>query len=147
MSTASINEVRLIGNLGAAPDFRLTDNGTPVATMQIATSYHRGENEYTEWHRIVLWKNLAERAQKYLRKGSPVYIAGRLQTRNYKDKDGIERWVTEVVAENIQLLGPRKPNTGEEGEGATAPAAKSSGKQRIAPPAPAPGPEEDDIPF
>lgn len=145
MSTACIYEVRLIGNLGAAPDFRLTDNGTPVATMQIATSYHRGENEYTEWHRIVLWKNLAERAQKYLRKGSPVYVAGRLQTRNYKD--GIDRWVTEVVAENIQLLGPRKPNPGEESDGAAVPAARSSGKQRTAPPATAPGPEEDDIPF
>ncbi|WP_076999120.1 single-stranded DNA-binding protein [Variovorax sp. KK3] len=145
MSTAFVNEVRLIGNLGASPEYRLTGTGTPVASMQVATTYRSGtDKEHTEWHRVVLWKSLAERANKFLRKGSPVYIAGRLQTRQYTDKDGVERWTTEVVAEQMQMLGPKKPNTfeGDEGEGAS-----PASDQRERESSQSFAPEEDDIPF
>lgn len=149
MSTASVNEVRLVGNLGSDPEVRAVGQGIQVATISIATTYHRGEDEFTEWHRVVLWKHLAERAQKYLRKGSSVYIAGRLATRKWKDEQGNDRYTTEVVAESMQMLGSRQgqADAGPSGDGAGASGSKQ--ERRAAPPqsSAGPAPQEDDVPF
>lgn len=149
MSTASLNEVRLIGNLGGDPDVRPVGDKL-VATINIATTYYRGNEEFVEWHRVVLWNNLAERAQKYLRKGSSVYIAGRLSTRKWKDDQSQDRYTTEVVAEGMQMLGGSRRAEGE-GDGAApheAPPKATGGKRSSAPPADqAPTHQADDIPF
>ncbi len=107
---AGVNKAILIGNLGSDPELRHTPNGTPVANFNIATTEQRsnknGErNEYTEWHRIVCWGRLAEIANEYLSKGRQVYIEGRIQTRQWEDRDGNKRYTTEIVAQNMQMLG------------------------------------------
>ena len=112
----SVNKVILIGRLGADPEIRYTADGQPVANFRIATSErwtdkNGNRQERTEWHRIVTFGKLAETCGEYLSKGRQVYIEGRLQTRSYEDKDGIKRFVTEIVAQNMQMLGPR-PNDG-----------------------------------
>ena len=107
---ASVNKVILIGNLGRDPEIRYTaEGGTAICNIVIATSRRyknsQGElQEETEWHRIVFFGRQAEVAQQYLRKGSPVYVEGRLRTRRYTDKDGIERYATEIVSESMQPL-------------------------------------------
>ena len=109
---ASVNKVILIGNLGADPELRYTPSGSAVATFNIATT-EKWKNkdgqpqERTDWHRIVLWERQAEVAKEYLRKGSAVYIEGRLQTRNWEDKEGVKRYVTEIIGQRMQLLGGR----------------------------------------
>ncbi|MDP9902486.1 single-stranded DNA-binding protein [Variovorax ginsengisoli] len=126
---ASLNEVRLIGNLGADVELHTVGEGEKaisVTTVSIATRYYRGEAEHTEWHRVVLWKHLAERAQKYLRKGSYVYIAGRLATRRWKDDAGVEHVTIEVVAEALQLLGGRRQGDGPKDDPASAPTENAS---------------------
>lgn len=107
---ASVNKVLLIGNLGRDPELKFMPNGDAVANLAIATSY-RSKNkdtgevkEYVEWTRVTLFGRLAEVAGQYLKKGSSAYIEGRLQTRKYTDKDGIERYATDVIAENLQML-------------------------------------------
>ncbi len=108
---ASVNKVILIGNLGRDPEMRYTTGGDAVANFSIATTDQwrdksSGEKqERTEWHRIVLFGRLAEIAGEYLKKGRPVYIEGRLQTRKWTDKDGNERYTTEIVGDRMQLLG------------------------------------------
>src|SRR3989344_9514078 len=111
MAKGSINKVILIGNLGRDPEVRYTPNGLAVANITIATSEawkdkQTGENqERTEWHRIVLYGRLAEIAGEYLRKGSKIYIEGRLQTRKWQDKNtGQDRYTTEVVTDSLQML-------------------------------------------
>ncbi len=107
---ASVNKVILIGNLGRDPEIRYTaEGGTAICNIVIATSRRyknsQGElQEETEWHRIVFFGRQAEVAQQYLHKGSPVYIEGRLRTRRYTDKEGVERYATEIVCETMQLL-------------------------------------------
>jgi single-strand DNA-binding protein len=105
-----LNKVMLIGNLGADPESRYTASGQAIATFRIATSYRRRDpngntTEQTEWHRIVAWEGLAEIANQYLRKGSQVYVEGRLQTRQWTDQQGQNRYTTEIVASDITLLG------------------------------------------
>jgi len=105
-----LNRVMLIGNLGRDPEIRYTKEGVPVATFTIATNeYYRdrsGEKVVrTEWHRIVVWRKLAEWAGQYLSKGKQVFVEGKIRTREYDDKNGIKRRVTEIVALRIQLLG------------------------------------------
>jgi single-strand DNA-binding protein len=118
---ASINKVILIGNLGRDPETRYTaDNNTAICHIVIATSRRykdsQGElQEETEWHRVVFFGRQAEVAQMYLRKGNPVYIEGRLRTRRYTDKEGIERYQTEIICETLQLLGSRSQNGGVQG--------------------------------
>jgi single-strand DNA-binding protein len=118
---ASVNKVIIVGNLGRDPEIRYMPSGDAIANIAVATSYkskdkNTGEQkELTEWHRISFFGRLAEIVGQYLRKGSSVYIEGRLQTRKYTDKDGIERYATEIIAENMQMLG------GRTGEGAPAP--------------------------
>jgi single-strand DNA-binding protein len=107
---ASVNRVILVGNLGADPELRHTNNKTAVASLNLATKEFRTERdgnrqEYTEWHRIVVWGRQAENCAKYLSKGRPVFIEGRLQTRSWEDKTGVKRFTTEIVANNVQFLG------------------------------------------
>lgn len=113
-----LNKVLLIGNLGADPEIRHTQNGTPVALFNIATTERRkGQDgqaqELTEWHRIVAWQRLAEICGEYLSKGSRVYIEGKLQTRKWKDQNGNDRYTTEIVAREMKMLTPRGANSGE----------------------------------
>jgi single-strand DNA-binding protein len=107
---ASVNKVILLGNLGRDPETRYTTGGDAVTTLNIATSEQwkdkSGEKqERTEWHRVVLFGRQAEVAGEYLKKGRSVYIEGRLQTRKYTDKDGVEKYSTEIVADRMQLIG------------------------------------------
>ena len=110
MANRGLNKVLLIGNLGADPEFRSTPSGTPVATFNVATTDQwtnkEGEQEQrTEWHRVVTWGKLAEISREYLKKGKQVYIEGRLQTRSWEDKEGQKKYVTEVVANQMLMLG------------------------------------------
>lgn len=110
---ASLNKVMLIGNLGSDPEIRYTASQTPVANFNIATSERwtdktSGERkESTEWHRIIVWGKQAEHCKEYLRKGSSVYVEGRLQTRSWDDQNGQKRYTTEVVANTVTFLGGR----------------------------------------
>ncbi len=108
----SVNKVILIGRLGADPEIRYTADGQPVATFRLATNEvwvkDGQKQERTEWHRVVAFGRLAEICGEYLAKGRQVYIEGRLQTRSYEDREGIKRFVTEIVAQNMQMLGSRR---------------------------------------
>ncbi len=112
-----INKVILIGNLGADPELRYTQSGTPVATFSVATTRRwkdkeGQQQEETEWHRIVAWSRLAEICGEYLNKGSRVYIEGRLQTRKWQDQNGNDRYTTEIVAQEMKMLTPRGEGAG-----------------------------------
>jgi len=114
---ASVNKVILIGNLGRDPETRYTTGGDAITNLNIATSEQwkdkNGEKqEKTEWHRVVLFGRQAEIAGEYLKKGRSVYIEGRLQTRKYTDKDGVEKYSTEIVGDRMQLLGSREGGGG-----------------------------------
>jgi single-strand DNA-binding protein len=140
---ASVNKVILVGNLGRDPEIRYTQQGTAVANFSLATTNRfksrSGEmEERTEWHRIVAWDKLAEICGQYLAKGRQVYIEGRLQTREWEDKDGNKRSTTEVVAQTMQMLGRR------EGQGGSSSAASSGAAAPDQPLADAP---DDEIPF
>lgn len=118
---ASINKAILIGNLGKDPEIRYTQEKVPVASFSIATteSYtnKNGERvENTEWHNIVAWRGLAEISEKYLHKGKQVYIEGKIKTRSYDDKDGVKKYITEIVADVIQMLGRREDDAGSSGQ-------------------------------
>jgi len=144
-----INKVILIGNLGKDPEVKYMPSGDPVTTITVATSEtwkdkSSGENvEKTEWHRVVFFKRLAEIAGEYLKKGSKVYIEGRLQTRKWQGQDGQDRYTTEIVANEMQMLDSR---------GGSAPMTGSSGKSNQQPAyateAAGDAPDfDDDIPF
>lgn len=138
---ASVNKVILLGNLGRDPETRYTTGGDAVTNLNIATSEQwkdkSGEKqERTEWHRVVLFGRQAEIAGEYLKKGRSVYIEGRLQTRKYTDKDGVEKYSTEIVADRMQLIGGAReggggddemPGGGSGGGGGRAPSRGSSG--------------------
>ena len=108
-----VNKVILVGTLGADPDTRYTPSNAAVTNLSIATNEswkdkQSGEQkEKTEWHRVVMFNRLAEIATEYLRKGSQVYIEGKIQTRKWEDKEGKDRWTTEIVANEMQMLGSR----------------------------------------
>jgi single-strand DNA-binding protein len=108
---AGVNKAIVVGNLGRDPEVRYTPSGVPVASFSVATSDEwkdkdtGAKQERTEWHRIVAWRGLAEVCGKYLRKGSQVYIEGRIQTRSWEDRDGVQRYTTEIIAQNMQMLG------------------------------------------
>lgn len=110
---ASINKVILIGNLGRDPEVRYTPNGNAVCNISVATTRNWKDKssgdkvEETEWHRVVFYDRLAEIAGEYLKKGRPVYVEGRLKTRKWTDKEGKDNYTTEVIADNMQLLGGR----------------------------------------
>ena len=140
----SVNKVILIGNLGQDPELRYTPGGAAVTNFSVATNEVWKDNdgnkqERTEWHRVVLWRKLAEIAGEYLKKGSKVYIEGRLQTRSWEDKDGSKRYTTEVVADSMTMLDAK----GESSGGTSSPPSEAS-----EPPPPESGSdEEDDLPF
>ena len=109
---AGVNKVILVGNLGADPEIRYTPGGMAVANFRLATSETRTNKEgqketKTEWHRVVTFGKLAEICGEYLSKGKQVYIEGKIQTRNWDDKDGAKRYMTEIVANSMQMLGSR----------------------------------------
>ena len=110
---AGVNKVILVGNLGKDPEVKYLDSGVAVANFSLATteSYKNKEGErvsQTEWHNIVLWRGLAEVAEKYLKKGSSVYIEGKIKTRKWDDKDGKTRYNTEILADNMTMLGSKR---------------------------------------
>jgi single-strand DNA-binding protein len=166
---ASVNKVIIVGNLGRDPEIRYMPSGDAIANIAVATSYkskdrNTGEQkELTEWHRISFFGRLAEIVGQYLKKGSSVYVEGRLQTRKYTDKDGVEKYATDIIAENMQMLGGRQGMGGDAGmdDGggyeSSAPSRPQQQQQRQAPPAPAARPQpkpapnfsdmDDDIPF
>ena len=161
---ASVNKVILIGNLGRDPEVRYTPNGAAICNVTLATSRNwknkdSGEKmEETEWHRITFFDRMAEIAGEYLKKGKPVYVEGRLKTRKYTDKDGVEKYATDIVATEMQLLGSREGGGGGMGGGDDMggghAAQRSAPPQRQAPAAKAPAKSntgfddmDDDIPF
>ena len=149
---SGVNKVILIGNLGGDPTVRYTPQGTAVANFNIATTERftnkTGEKEErTEWHRIVAWGKLAEICQQYLKKGKQVYIEGRLQTRQWEDQQGQKRQSTEIVANNMQMLGRAGETTGGGGDfgggsqdfGSSEPAPQTANASPTA--------DDDDLPF
>jgi single-strand DNA-binding protein len=134
----AVNKVILIGNVGRDPEVRYLDNNVAVANFTLATT-ERGYTsrtgqqipDRTDWHNIVVWRGLAQVVEKYVKKGSPLYIEGKIRTRSYDDKDGIKRYVTEIYADNIELLGRRGDSPAANGEPSTnntsAPAAPAYG--------------------
>lgn len=116
-----VNKVILVGNLGADPEMKYTPSGTPICTFRMATSEsfkdrEGNQQERTEWHRVVAWSKLAEICGQYLSKGRQVYIEGSLRTRSWDDQDGNKRYMTEVVAREVQFLGGN-PDGGGQGGG------------------------------
>ena len=115
----AVNKVILIGNLGDAPEVKYMPNGDAVANFSLATTERwkdkaTGENkDATEWHRIVIYKQLAEIAGKYLKKGSKVYVEGKLKTRKWQDKSGQDRYTTEIIADQMQMLDSKENNSAE----------------------------------
>lgn len=121
---STVNKVILIGNLGADPELRYTGSGKAVAEMRMATSSKFGDEEETEWHRVIVWEKAAENVAKYLTKGSKAYVEGRIKTRQYEDKDGNTRYITEVVASQVTFLDSKGADKPEPG-----PASKSQQKR------------------
>lgn len=149
-----VNKVILVGNLGADPEVRYSSQNTAICTLKIATSESwtdkaTGEKkEKTEWHRVKLFGKLGEIAGEYLKKGRQVYIEGSLRTEKYTGQDGVEKYTTDIVASEMQMLGGAD-RQGERQERAPAPAAQTGyakASSRAAPSAPA-GDFDDDIPF
>lgn len=143
-----LNKVTLIGNLGADPELRYTEGNVPVASFNIATNESYKDQsgtlvERTEWHRIVVWRKLAEVLAEYLKKGSKVYLEGKLQTRTWEDKDGIKRYTTEVVVNDFMFLDSRGNGNGNGHGAGTHSAAVPAGGT----PAPPPESTDDDLPF
>ncbi|WP_039136999.1 single-stranded DNA-binding protein [Gallibacterium genomosp. 2] len=125
---AGINKAIIIGNLGQAPEIRTMQNGDLIATISVATSEswtdkQTGERrELTEWHRIVLYRRLAEIAEQYLKKGSKVYVEGRIRTRKWQDKNGQERYITEIQGDSLQMLDSRQEGQNAQANAPTQPA-------------------------
>ncbi len=141
-----VNKVILVGNLGQKPEMRYTATQTAVANLSIATTEswkdkESGENrDKTEWHRVVFFGNLAEIAEKYLDKGSSVYIEGKIQTRKWQDKEGKDRWTTEVLGNQLTMLGSRNSSDSSE-------EASNSSDTPFPEDDSGPGLTDDDIPF
>lgn len=159
---ASVNKVILVGNLGRDPEVRYMPNGEAVCNFSIATTDSwRDKNgqkqERTEWHNIVMYRKLAEIAGEYLKKGRPVYVEGRLQTRKWQTKEGQDRYTTEIVADQMQMLGGREGGGSagyepmDEDQSMQSRPQQSAPSQSVPAPQPASGGDfdafEDDIPF
>ena len=143
---AGINKVIIVGHLGKDPEVRYTPSGSAVANFSVATSETwkdktTGEKkERTEWHRIVAWDKLGEICGEYLSKGRQVYVEGRLQTRSYDDKEGVKRYTTEIIATDVQFLGPKD-------SGGSRPSSSGGAPPRDTGGGPGPPVADDDIPF
>ena len=130
-----MNKAMIIGNLGNDPELRYTQNQTPVATFSVASTERwkdsdGNKQEHTEWHRVVVWKGLAEVCNEHLSKGSKVFIEGKLRTRKWEDQDGNIRYSTEIIARDLEMLGGRQEET-----------ASQPNEENVEPPMP------DDVPF
>ena len=145
-----INKVILIGNLGGDPETRYMPNGSAVTNITVATNEswkdkQTGEQkDRTEWHKVAMFNRLAEVAAEYLRKGSQVYIEGKLRTRKWQDRDGNDRYTTEIIADEMQMLGGRSGGSAPMGAGSSADSPASPASE---PPKPGPDDFDDDIPF
>lgn len=140
---AGINKVILIGNLGKDPEVRNLESGAKVANFTLATSetYKNRDGQkvtQTEWHNIVLWRGLAEIAEKYLQKGNQVFIEGKIRSRSWDDKDGNKRYITEIVGDNLTMLGGRRD--GDDNASAGVPAEENTPEADVSD-------EKDDLPF
>lgn len=154
---ANLNKVMLIGRLGQDPEIRYTQSGSAVANVTIATNDYwtdkqGGKQERTEWHSLVLWGKLADLAQSYLKKGSQVYVEGRLQTRDWEDQQGQKHYKTEVVVTTMQFLDPKMSDSGSNTEYSATPSAPQSNPAPAAPTEANVAPQgddfiKDDIPF
>ena len=114
---AGINKIILVGNLGKDPEVRYLEGGIAVAKFPLATSEtikdkNGNKTEHTEWHNVVLWRGLAELAEKYLRKGATIFVEGKIKSRSWEDKEGNKRYITEVVADNMTMLGGKRDDAG-----------------------------------
>lgn len=145
---AGVNKVILVGNLGKDPEVRHLENGTAVANFPIATSESYKDREgnrvdQTEWHNVVVWRKLAEIAESYLKKGSQIYLEGKLRTRSWDDPQGNKRYTTEVVADTFTMLGKREDANGSQGGGnyqaPSTPQNNAAANNTVQ--------EEDDLPF
>ena len=130
-----MNKAMIIGNLGSDPELRYTQNQTPVATFSVASTERwkdsdGNKQEHTEWHRVVVWKGLAEVCNEHLSKGSKIFIEGKLRTRKWEDQDGNIRYSTEIIARDLEMLGGRQEETTSQPNG-----------ENVEPPMP------DDVPF
>jgi len=130
----SVNKVILVGNVGKDPDVRYLEKGVAIARFPLATSetYKSRDGERvtaTEWHNVVLWRGLAEIAEKYIKKGSQLYIEGKIRTRSYDDKDGNKKYMTEIVADQMQMLGKRSDSQNDDTEERQSGATSSSSRE------------------
>ena len=136
-----VNKVILLGNVGKDPEVRHMDNNLVVAQFSLATSerWNKDGNwvEHTEWHNIVMWRGLAEKAEKSVRKGSSLYIEGRLRSRSYDDKDGNKRYVTEILADVMKILGPKDGSLNQTSQTTSLPPITTTDLD----------PAQDDLPF
>ncbi len=152
---AGVNKVILVGNLGKDPEVRRLESGVAVASFPLATSEsykdrNSGERiTQTEWHNIVVWRGLAEVAEKYLHKGNQVYIEGKLKTRSWEDQDKNMRYTTEIVADNMTMLGGRQDqgSNSDQSGSTTASTSQSGNTQKAQPDFSSPNGDEDDLPF
>jgi single-strand DNA-binding protein len=146
---AYLNQVQLIGNLGRTPELRYLPNGDAVVNIGLATTKKYKDRdtsetkERTEWHSLVVYGALAEIFAKYLKRGSEIYVAGELRTRKYTDKDSVERYTTEIIVENMQMLGGRRD---EQGQGAPGHNGQSNGHDDMPADALPPAPGEEHPP-
>ncbi|MEJ2315392.1 MAG: single-stranded DNA-binding protein [Gammaproteobacteria bacterium] len=155
MATRGVNKVILVGNLGQDPEVRYMPNGNAVTNISVATSESwkdkstGADQERTEWHRVVMFRRLAEIAGEYLRKGSKVYIEGKLQTRKWQDQNGQDRYTTEIVADQMQMLDSRGGGTAPMGGSSEGRSSYGGGGDNgfSQQPSQPPGDFEDDIPF
>ena len=138
----SINKVFLIGRLGKDPEVQYLESGVPVAKFPLATSEVYKDKtgnkvEQTEWHNIVLWRSLAETAEKYLRKGSSIHLEGKIKSRSWDDKEGHKRYITEIIGDNFVMLDRKTDNNNsEEGKSASSTSVSNTGEDKA-----------DDLPF
>ena len=148
-----INKVIIVGNLGGDPETRYMPSGSAVTNLTVATNEswkdkQTGEQkDRTEWHKVAMFNRLAEVAAEYLRKGSQVYIEGKLRTRKWQDKSGQDRWTTEIIADEMQMLGGRGGAGGGGGGGSAPMSSGPDSSPPSAPPQAGPDDFDDDIPF
>lgn len=145
---AGVNKVILVGNLGRDPEVRYLEGGAAVANFPLATSETYKDKqgrrvEHTEWHNIVVWRGLAEIAEKYLKKGMQVYVEGKLRTRSWDDKEGNKKYTTEIVADNMTILTRKEDNNQAQGTSQ----GSNQSQQGFSSPGIAPSNETDDLPF
>ncbi len=148
----SVNKAILVGNLGKDPELRYTPSGTAVCTFSLATTERfknkQGEQQdKTEWHNIVVWAGLAEICGKYLTKGKQIYVEGRIQNRSYDDRDGNKRYISEIVVNEMQMLGRAGDQAGSTGGGGGGSRPVSQVNEPAAGPSEPPFNPDDDIPF